>query len=151
LVGAGVVILASLCFAPSSGVSLHNSILRQCRSQDIEIKIQCRSSVDRGAFSKTVKVTEKHRQEWLLSRFMINRAPLFSGGVHACYGHLVITITTPDATHSIRYDHGNGIYPITDGARRTGFIDLESSVCAELNQYFRSVGFSDAELGISDL
>jgi len=148
----GVVILAaSILFLPlSNTVSYHNNALRQCLSQDMEIQIQCRSSRDPGTFSKTVEVTERDRQTWLLDRFMLDRLSWQLGGSHGCHGHLLITVKTPKHTYRFQYDHGIGIYPITNGSpyRRFGFLDMEPSVCEELNQYFRSIGFSDEDLGI---
>jgi len=132
----------------SPGIAYHNSVLEQCLSRDVEIQIKCKDAGNPETFSKMVEATGKERAAWLLEHLRINKPPREEGLAHACKGHLVITIKTSENTHNVQYDHGKGIYPITDGTHSVGFVDLEQSICSQLNEYFRSLGFTDEELGI---
>ncbi len=144
----GLILLAVSRSRPSPGVAYHNGVLQQCLSEEVEILIKCKDPSTREAFSKTVSVTEKDRTVWLLDHLRINRPPAKEGMFHHCRGHLVIEIKTPEHTHTTQYDHGEGIYPISDGTHRVGFALLEQAACSELNEYFRSLGFTDEDLGI---
>lgn len=144
----GLALLAVRYGRTSPGIAHHNSVLEQCLSLDVEIQIKCKDARNPETFSKMVAVAGKERTAWLLDRIRINEPPEEEGLAHSCRGHLVITIKTSEYTHQVQYDHGIGIYPISDGTYSVGFVDLEPSVCSELNEYFRSLGFTNEELGI---
>jgi hypothetical protein len=74
-----------------------------------------------------------------------------SGLSHECGGHLRLRFVMPDSTeHLVRYDHGNGIYPIAKEDKFRGFCYLPEDACAFLNGYFASLGYSSDDLGISE-
>lgn len=99
----------------------------------------------------SVFVTNRQEIDEMLSHFILPWHLRNSKRMHECDGNLVIKVTMPDSTKfSIRYDHGNGIYPIDDGDDFVGFTDLPKSACSELNKYFLSKGITHRDIGISD-
>jgi hypothetical protein len=73
-----------------------------------------------------------------------------SNRFHECGGHFIVRVIMPDAReYKIRYDHGNGIYPLYSN-ENPGFCDLPVQACDELNKIFKSMGFSSRDLGISE-
>ena len=90
----GLALLAVRHSRPSPGIDYHNSVLKKCLSQNVEIQIKCKDARDPETFSKMVAVAEKERTVWLLDRLKVKKPPKEKGLAHACRGHLVITINT---------------------------------------------------------
>jgi hypothetical protein len=97
----------------------------------------------------SIFVTDRKEIDQMLSHFILPWHQRNSKSMHECDGHLVIKVMMPDSTvFNIRYDHGNGIYPIDDGDDFVGFIHLSKSACSELNKYFLSKGITNRNIGI---
>jgi hypothetical protein len=153
LVGTFLSLFAAIGAKQFAAYRHHNRILRECMEQDIEIVVQRNPELHRRTApqkTKSVTITDPKRKIWLLKRFLIYWAPL-GEAFHGCSGQLTIIVKTPTHTYYLPYDHGCGTYPISDRSHRSGFVDLNESVCMELNNFFRSIGFSNEDLGISDL
>ncbi len=128
----------------------HNEILKNAMVDGTIIEIKCIARIDGNASEKVVKVTDYRKIKWLLTNFQLPAKVTFTRSVHACIGHLRITIYTAARTYVFRYDHGFGQYPISFDGRHTSYVHMDPKICNKLNQYFKSLGFTDKEIGINN-
>lgn len=140
-----VLALLTLLLVPGyRGIAYHNQCIDQAESAATRIDVK--SKTTNGDAHKTVAITEPDQVRWLLCRLRLPPQPLASRTFHACAGNLAVSITTPAETYSLSYDHGNGMSPIFRERDVLGFITMDQTVCAELNSYFESLGFSQQEI-----
>ena len=136
--------LAVLLMPGYLGIAYHNQCIDQAESAATRIDVKLKTTD--GDAQKTVTITDPDQMRWLLSRLRLSPQPLAARTFHACAGNLAVSITTPDETYSLSYDHGNGMSPIFRDRDVLGFITMDQSVCAELNSYFEFLGFSQQEM-----
>lgn len=136
-------------------IAYHNASLQAAigEASRVEITLTPRWGLDGREIPGKVPliITNRSKIDQMLRHFKLPWYQRASGLSHECSGHLRLSIVMPDSTrHSIRYDHGNGIYPISMGDDFPGFCHLPDEACAFLNGYFGSLGYSHDELGISE-
>ncbi len=124
----------------------HNQILNNAIVEGAVLEIECNPLIAED--NKKVKISDSKKVRWLLERFKLPVEMKWIGTVHACVGHMIITIYSGDTISVIRYDHGTGQYPISLSESSTSFVYMDPGILAELNQYFLSLGFTEKEIGI---
>ena len=131
----------------SVSVAYHNECLQKAVVEATEIEIRCKAEISEDYVPRVVTIRDTEKIRWLLFRFQLPESHEGGRGIHACAGHLAVTIRMPTDAYSLSYDHGNGMYPITKDGSPRSFIHLDPQVCAELNAYLETLGFTRAEIG----
>ena len=136
-------------------IAYHNNLLRSAIGSATRVELTLVPQWAQDGSLRPVKpavvVTDRSEIDRMLGDFQLPWHQRASGSFHKCAGHLKIKIVTPDSVHhSIKYDHGNGIYPISAGDDSPGFCNLPGDTCSRLNRYFFSLGFTGRDLGLSE-
>ncbi len=142
-------------YAGHRPIARHNAALESAIGQAsrVEITLTPRYGEDGHELPARppVVMTDRMAIDQMLGRFKLPWHLRATGLTHECGGHLRLRIVMPDSTeHGLRYDHGNGIYPIAGKDEFPGFCHLPEDACDFLNSYFGSLGFSADDLGISE-
>jgi len=146
-------VLGSYWYFGHRPIAYHNDKIRSaiCNAIDLEISL-VPQIVEGGEFVESkppMRITDRSQVDKVLRSFILPWHAQASGKVHECSGHMMITIKMPDSTsHLVRFDHGNGIYPIDQGDESPGFSKLSDSACSYLVDYFISQGYSRRDLGM---
>ena len=128
--------------------SYHNNCIAESRDCATEIQIKCKAFMKDNDQPKLVILRDKEQILFLLNRFKLPYPRTMLQTLHQCEGNLAITIISNGSKFTFSYDHGNGIYPISTHSDRDGFYHLDPLICSELNAFFKSLGFTDMEIGI---
>jgi hypothetical protein len=136
-------------------IARHNASLQAAigKASRVEITVTPRYGEDGLELpaKPPVVITDRTEIDRMLSHFKLPLHLRATGLFHECGGHLRLRIVMPDSTeHGLRYDHGNGIYPIAKTNELPGFCHLPKNACAFLNGYFASLGYSADDLGIGE-
>lgn len=136
-------------------IARHNASLQAAigNASRVEINVTPRLAQDGSLLpaEPPVVITDRTEIDRMLAPFKLPWRLRATGLTHACAGHLRLRIVMPDSTdYLVRYDHGNGIYPIARKDEFPGFSHLPEDACTFLNGYFSSLGFSADDLGISE-
>jgi hypothetical protein len=134
-------------------IAYHNDRIRSAIGNAIALEISLVPQIGAGGEfveSKPPKrITDRSQVDKVLRGFILPWYARASGKFHECGGHLEVRIERPDSTsHLVRFDHGNGIYPIDQGDQSPGFSQLSDSACSFLVDYFVSLGYSRRDLGM---
>lgn len=128
-------------FTPSvRATAFHNAAIQQGEHEATQVNIQCTAAISADYNPDEI--------DWLLEQLRLPQQFTSAGSFHDCSGHLAISIVTPGKTYSLNYDHGNGMYPITEDGSKWGFIEMAPETCSQLNSHFQSKGFDKLEIGI---
>lgn len=152
LVSGGVLIF---WYAGHRPIARHNAALESAVGQASRVEITITPRLAQDGFllpaAPPVVISDRSDIDRMLGHFKLPWHQRATGLFHKCAGHLRLRIVMPDSTeHLVRYDHGNGIYPIAKKDDFPGFCYLPENACAFLNGYFGSLGYSAEDLGISE-
>lgn len=151
----GVVAFLAFAWAGHRPIAYHNACLRSAIGTATSIELSLVPQYDRAGWiippAPPVVVTQGAEIDRVLRHFQLPWHQRASGLFHECAGLLRVKITLPgSARHTVRYDHGNGIYSISRRDDSPGFCDLPEAACRDLNRYFHSLGYSNNDLGIGE-
>lgn len=152
LVAGGVFIV---WYAGHRPIARHNASLKAAIGQASLVEITVTPRLAQDGFLLPVEppliISGRSDIDRMLGHFKLPWHQRASGLFHQCAGHLRLRIVMPDSSeHLVRYDHGNGIYPIARKDEFPGFCHLPEDACAFLNGYFASLGYSADDLGINE-
>ena len=150
---AGVVLI--VWYAGHRPIARHNAALESAIGQAARVEITVTPRLAQDGYllpaEPPVVITDRSGIDRMLGHFKLPWHQRATGLFHKCAGHLRLRIVMPDSTeHLVRYDHGNGIYPIAKKDEFPGFCHLPEDACTFLNGYFRSLGYSAEDLGINE-
>lgn len=142
-------------FSGHRPIARHNASLQAAIGQASRVEITVTPRLAQDGYLLPAKppvvITDRTEIGRMLTPFKLPWHLRATGLFHKCAGHLRLRIVMSDSTeHLVRYDHGNGIYPIARKDEFQGFCHLPEDACVFLNSYFGSLGFSADDLGISE-
>ncbi|MAE59962.1 MAG: hypothetical protein CMJ49_01245 [Planctomycetaceae bacterium] len=131
-------------------IAYHNQCIEKAKAEGTTIHVSYKGWIEGNVSDvpRTAAITDPQDVDWILQRFVLPGPEPEFVAVHECEGNLAVSIRTTSETYSLSYDHGNGMYPINQHGGLGGFIHMNRRVCAELNEYFLSIGFTREEIGI---